>query len=151
MKCTPKVRQSGIMSNRGCIFHARIFQGFALLKFEEQIDATSICSKTIVFTPTKQPKAVHHRKNRPFGRFFHGRGRRDRTLGTRFWRPMLYQLSYTPIYKMNIINTIRASGIVLTNSRCPLAVPEHALAWSAVRCSTAAPTLTHCFVHRRRS
>ena len=26
-----------------------------------------------------------------------GRGRRTRTLGTRFWRPMLYQLSYTPI------------------------------------------------------
>ncbi len=27
-----------------------------------------------------------------------GRGRRDRTLGTRFWRPMLYQLSYTPVF-----------------------------------------------------
>ena len=26
-----------------------------------------------------------------------GRGRRDRTLGTRFWRPMLYHLSYTPM------------------------------------------------------
>ena len=26
-----------------------------------------------------------------------GRGRRDRTLGTRFWRPLLYHLSYTPI------------------------------------------------------
>ena len=26
----------------------------------------------------------------------HGRGRRIRTLGTRFWRPLLYQLSYTP-------------------------------------------------------
>ena len=25
-----------------------------------------------------------------------GRGRRNRTLGTRFWRPLLYQLSYTP-------------------------------------------------------
>ena len=25
-----------------------------------------------------------------------GRGRRDRTLGTRFWRPLLYHLSYTP-------------------------------------------------------
>ena len=29
--------------------------------------------------------------------FFDGRGRRIRTLGTRFWRPLLYQLSYTPI------------------------------------------------------
>ena len=27
-----------------------------------------------------------------------GRGRRTRTLGTRFWRPLLYQLSYTPIW-----------------------------------------------------
>ena len=26
-----------------------------------------------------------------------GRGRRIRTLATRFWRPLLYQLSYTPI------------------------------------------------------
>ena len=29
--------------------------------------------------------------------FCFGRGRRIRTLGTRFWRPLLYQLSYTPI------------------------------------------------------
>ena len=28
----------------------------------------------------------------------YGRGRRIRTLGTRFWRPMLYQLSYTPVW-----------------------------------------------------
>ena len=28
---------------------------------------------------------------------FAGRGRRTRTLDTRFWRPLLYQLSYTPI------------------------------------------------------
>ena len=31
------------------------------------------------------------------GWFCFGRGRRDRTLGTRFWRPLLYLLSYTPI------------------------------------------------------
>ena len=29
---------------------------------------------------------------------FHGRGRRLRTLGLRFWRPSLYQLSYSPIW-----------------------------------------------------
>ena len=29
----------------------------------------------------------------------HGRGRRIRTLGTRFWRPLLYQLSYTPMMR----------------------------------------------------
>ena len=28
---------------------------------------------------------------------FSGRGRRARTLGTRFWRPLLYQLSYSPV------------------------------------------------------
>ena len=28
---------------------------------------------------------------------FYGRGRKIRTLDTRFWRPLLYQLSYTPI------------------------------------------------------
>ena len=32
-----------------------------------------------------------------FQGFLYGRGRRIRTLGTRFWRPLLYQLSYTPI------------------------------------------------------
>ena len=30
---------------------------------------------------------------------YHGRGRRLRTLGLRFWRPPLYQLSYSPIFK----------------------------------------------------
>ena len=36
-------------------------------------------------------------KHRRFGTFLIGRGTRTRTLGTWFWRPMLYQLSYTPI------------------------------------------------------
>jgi hypothetical protein len=31
-------------------------------------------------------------------RVLNGRGRRTRTLGTWFWRPLLYQLSYTPIF-----------------------------------------------------
>ena len=30
--------------------------------------------------------------------FFHGRGRRLRTHDPRFWRPVLYQLSYAPIH-----------------------------------------------------
>ena len=29
--------------------------------------------------------------------YFYGRGRRLRTLGLRFWRPPLYQLSYSPV------------------------------------------------------
>ena len=34
-----------------------------------------------------------------------GRGRRIRTLGTRFWRPLLYQLSYAPILMMPTMRT----------------------------------------------
>ena len=47
----------------------------------------------VFFAHTKNSK---HRKS---DTCCFGRGRRDRTLGTRFWRPMLYQLSYTPIIK----------------------------------------------------
>ena len=36
--------------------------------------------------------------------FVFGRGRKIRTLDTRFWRPMLYQLSYTPIKLKRCIN-----------------------------------------------
>ena len=41
-------------------------------------------------------KTKKRRKHNVYGAF--GRGRRFRTLGTRFWRPLLYQLSYTPKY-----------------------------------------------------
>ena len=33
-----------------------------------------------------------------------GRGSKSRTHGTRFWRPLLYQLSYTPIYLSHSLN-----------------------------------------------
>ena len=39
-----------------------------------------------------------NRKRPSHAAFSYGRGRRIRTLGTRFWRPMLYQLSYTPTW-----------------------------------------------------
>ena len=32
-----------------------------------------------------------------------GRGRRLRTLGLRFWRPPLYQLSYSPIFYLKMV------------------------------------------------
>ncbi len=48
-------------------------------------------SKIKSFTQTKK------KKSRKTTLFLFGRGRRIRTLGTRFWRPLLYQLSYTPI------------------------------------------------------
>ena len=41
-----------------------------------------------------------------------GRGRRIRTLGTRFWRPLLYQLSYAPM-KNTHDAIFRIVGIVL--------------------------------------
>ena len=57
-------------------------------------------------TPRHSPSAsfsffahTKNSKHRKSGACCFGRGRRDRTLGTRFWRPMLYQLSYTPIIK----------------------------------------------------
>ena len=45
-------------------------------------------------------RAIYHRTGFPANLI--GRGRRIRTLGTRFWRPLLYQLSYTPISCMLI-------------------------------------------------
>ncbi len=55
------------------------------------------------FRPKTKNRGSHHRKRdkcriRLIDRsgIYHGRGRRIRTLGTRFWRPLLYQLSYTP-------------------------------------------------------
>ena len=47
----------------------------------------------------RREKREKYKKKKPLTRLLlFGRGRRDRTLGTRFWRPLLYQLSYTPIY-----------------------------------------------------
>ena len=36
-----------------------------------------------------------------------GRGDRDRTCDTRFWRPVLYQLSYTPVVEAEAIRDLR--------------------------------------------
>ena len=36
-------------------------------------------------------------------RFCNGRGRRNRTLGTRIWSPLLYQLSYTPTFATRLL------------------------------------------------
>ena len=61
-------------------------------------------------TPRHSPSAsenlfayTKNNKHRKSSTCYFGRGRRDRTLGTRFWRPMLYQLSYTPILIFNAI------------------------------------------------
>ena len=43
-------------------------------------------------------RAIHFYIENSFRCNSFGRGRRNRTLGTRFWRPLLYLLSYTPIW-----------------------------------------------------
>ena len=43
-----------------------------------------------------------------------GRGGGTRTPDTRFWRPLLYQLSYTPKVLMNYINSPEIKEFVLT-------------------------------------
>ena len=45
-------------------------------------------------------KRSHRRKKRSHDNVMasFGRGRKARTLDTRFWRPLLYQLSYTPVW-----------------------------------------------------
>ena len=44
-----------------------------------------------------EPLPTQKQKTAKMAAFVFGRGRKIRTLDTRFWRPMLYQLSYTPI------------------------------------------------------
>ena len=57
-----------------------------------------------------------------------GRGSRVRTRDLRFWRPSLYQLSYTPI---EAVDTMPCTGIqvqnaqkfdyaIASNNRCPI-------------------------------
>ena len=48
----------------------------------------------------RKSKVCNYQADRQHNDFFSdmdGRGRRIRTLGTRFWRPLLFQLSYAPI------------------------------------------------------
>lgn len=49
-----------------------------------------------------------------------GRGDRDRTCNLRFWRPPLYQLSYTPLERPGGIRT-RVDGFA---DRCLAARPQ---------------------------
>ena len=51
-------------------------------------------NKTVVFNGNFVSKIKTHCQTMGF---YFGRGRKIRTLDTRFWRPLLYQLSYTPV------------------------------------------------------
>ena len=83
-----------------------------------QTDAKSRC-----LNKCEHHNHTTHVKRKPaetqcFRRFF-GRGRRTRTLGTRFWRPLLYQLSYTPILISTdeIMNVGSANLLINFNAR----------------------------------
>lgn len=41
----------------------------------------------------------------------YGRGDADRTRNTRFWRPLLFQLSYTPMVQEAIPALVRSGGL----------------------------------------
>ena len=51
------------------------------------------------------------------GHLYFGRGRRTWTLGTRFWRPLLYQLSYTPIYLL-VVTNLRLGYFITLSPLC---------------------------------
>ena len=53
-------------------------------------------SQTKIKKPAKK-SVQNNKKALPKTERLFGRGRRIRTLGTRFWRPLLYQLSYAPM------------------------------------------------------
>ena len=58
--------------------------------------------------PLSRERIIGKKKKAPHAncvsRLSTGRGGGTRTPGTRFWRPLLYQLSYTPIYYLDIIS-----------------------------------------------
>ena len=58
---------------------------------------TRTVHRTVLPSQGSIPSASAITKQTPLASVCYGRGRRDRTLGTRFWRPLLYQLSYTPV------------------------------------------------------
>ena len=60
-----------------------------------------VCGRTtFVVSSHQQPQNA---KKPPFRTAVFGRGSKIRTHDTRFWRPMLYQLSYTPIKSLSLI------------------------------------------------
>ena len=68
-------------------------------------------------------------ENRLFEMPVIGRGRRTRTLGTRFWRPLLYQLSYTPVY---VLNCFRCKPFCLREVSYHKSTPKVKIFWKIV-------------------
>ena len=106
-----------------CAFEVRSLLPLTLSETSAQHICTKRCLKNLNYLGTKRAPARSfwqcgsnfslklqekrgfppHKRNNcriclvdKFGNY-HGRGRRLRTLGLRFWRPPLYQLSYSPI------------------------------------------------------
>src|SRR3546814_2209172 len=82
------------------IFSANIF-------FYRDVDHLDLHELTHSF-PTRRSSALSSRA-RKSGREETGRSGGTRTHGPRFWRPMLYQLSYTPKAKGGVYRLSRAS------------------------------------------
>ena len=61
---------------------------------EDQIEMLDAVAQAVILNVLLDYKT---KKTTEF-RWFSGRGRRLRTLGLRFWRPPLYQLSYSPMF-----------------------------------------------------
>ena len=88
-------------------FRKSRFRGFRSLRSEKIAKWIGIFPKK-----SRDEKTGEISRNLPFSLVFscgsilttqHGRGRRIRTRDPRFWRPVLYQLSYTPI--VDFVNT----------------------------------------------
>ena len=66
---------------------------------------TGVCLSFVVEPLSREfsSTAPKCKKKPPFRTAVFGRGSKIRTHDTRFWRPMLYQLSYTPIKSLSLI------------------------------------------------
>ena len=87
-------------------FRKSRFRGFRSLRSEKIAKWIGIFPKK-----SRDEKTGDISRNLPFSLVFscgsilttqHGRGSKNRTHDTRFWRPLLYQLSYAPIQKRNL-------------------------------------------------
>ena len=94
-------------TRKGWLFYGRGSKIDLRLKLGRCVNLFAF-AKSAFFRPPRFPCQTHffvsshqlsldcHKKTTRKGGLFYGRGSKIRTHDTRFWRPMLYQLSYTP-------------------------------------------------------
>lgn len=108
-------------------FRKSRFRGFRSLRSEKIAKWIGIFSKK-----SRDEKTGEISRNLPFSLVFscgsilttqHGRGRRTRTRDPRFWRPVLYQLSYTPVQQRYYITRKAKMQVLFLKKRkflfCP--------------------------------